>query len=440
MSLLILLALIGAPAAVLAFACVGASCDEAVAVQPEVPFCTLPGSSRTLLEAGYYKGRSPEVFGFAAGPDSVAFGDGQKATGAAPAWPNEQQERATDVSLTLWGAGVVPGPIQGKPGLEDIAPTLAAIAGFDRGNPSVRSGTPIEGAWKKADPRLLVMIALKNTGTVPAGGVAGELAQEGASGLATTGSLPVDSAASLTTIGTGGPPMQHGITGSLIRNENDQLVAAWSERAPTAVIAALGDDLDEKTGQRSVVGLVATDPTDRGLIGGNWYLDGDTDEFRVADPGRVGETFADVLRKGEYGKDAIPDLLGATIDAPNRRTIDRQLEQVVSALREAGAVGPSPSMPTTVVLVGTGAADRPTPDMTGKQVASQIGSALSAPVVETAVPGGLFLDQEVMTSEAITTGRVMKALKTVTIPGTDRKAMRDAYPGFSVSFSRFCDA
>ena len=440
MSLLTLLALIGAPAAVLSFACVGASCDEAVAVHPAVPFCTLPESSRALLEAGYYKGRSPEVFGFASGPDSVAFGDGQKAAGAAPEWPNEQQKQATDVSLTLWGEGVVPGPIQGKPGLEDIAPTLAAIAGFDRGNPSVRSGTAIEGTWRQADPRLLVMIALKNTGTVRGGGAAGELAQEGASGLATTGSLPVDSAASLATIGAGGPPMQHGITGSLIRNEEDQLVAAWSERAPTAVIAALGDDLDEKTGQRSVVGMVATDPTDRGLIGGNWYLDGDTDEFRVVDPGRVGETFTDVLRSGGYGEDDIPDLLGVTIEGPGRRTIDRELGLVVSALRAAGAVGPSPSMPTTVALVGTGAAGRPSPEMTGRQVASQIESALSAPVVETAVPGGLFLDQEVMTSKAITAGRVMKALKAVTIPGTDRKAMRDAYPGFSVSFSRFCDA
>ena len=152
------------------------------------------------------------------------------------------------------------------------------------------------------------------------------------------------------------------------------------------------------------------------------------------------ERFADVLRNGGYGKDDIPDLLGVTIEGPNRRAIDRELEQVVSALREAGAVGPSPSMPTTVALVGTGAAGKPTPEMTGKQVASQIDAALSAPVVETAVPGGLFLDQEVMTSEAITAGRVMKALKAVTIPGTDRKVMRDAYPGFSVSFSRFCDA
>ena len=304
----------------------------------------------------------------------------------------------------------------------------------------MRSGTPIEGAWKRANPGLMVMIAVKNTGVLPGKGITESLAQQGASGIATTGSLPIDSAASLTTIGAGGPPTEHGITGSLIRNEQDRLVEAWSERAPTAVIASLGDDLDEKTGQKAVVGMVATDPTDRGLIGGNWYLQGDSDQFRVVDPSRVGDAFTETLRSGGYGTDDVPDLLGVTIDGPNRRAIDRQLEQIMTALRDAGATGPSPSMPTTVVLVGTGAADRSKPEVTGAQVASQVDAAMGAQVVETAVPGGLFLDQAVMTSAAITTGQVMKALRTVTVPGTDRQVMQDAYPGFSVSFSKFCDA
>ena len=72
-----------------------------------------------------------------------------------------------------------------------------------------------------------------------------------ASTEATTGSLPLDPVAVLTTIGTGGPPSQHGITGGLIRDEGE-VIRPWSAGAPTSVIAALPDD------------LVAHDPSDEG--------------------------------------------------------------------------------------------------------------------------------------------------------------------------------
>lgn len=435
-SLLIVLLLIGAPAAALSFACAGASCDEPVAVTTDVPFCTLPESARSLLEAGYYKGRSPEVFAFAKAPDSVAGDDGGNADGASAVWPNPQSQRGTDVPLVMWGEGVVPGPIEGSPGLEQIAPTLAAIAGFERGNEDVRSGTPIEGVWKPANPTLLVMIAVKGM-FGPARGFAEPRGR--AIGTATTGSLPIDSTASLTTAGTGGLPDEHGITGSLIRDDEGRLVQAWGTDAPTSVIATLGDDLDDKSGQRALVGMVATAPTDRGLIGGNWYLDADRDDFEVAKPGKVGAAFAKMLLEGGYGTDETTDLIGVTIDATKERVLAAQVMQVEDALSRIEYHDIlMEGVPATVMMFGTGGENPLKHQATGEQVVSQVESALGAPVVETAVPGGLFLDRSATTSAEITAGQVMRALDGVTAPGSTDPLFLDAYPGFSVSFSRYC--
>ena len=71
-----------------------------------------------------------------------------------------------------------------------------------------------------------------------------------AAGLATAGSLPLDPTAVETTIGTGGLPSQHGITGTWVRNAQGRLVRAFGPGAPTPVIAALGDDLDQRDGRR----------------------------------------------------------------------------------------------------------------------------------------------------------------------------------------------
>lgn len=434
-SLLVVLLLIGAPGAALSFACAGASCDEPVAVTTEVPFCTLPGSARSLLEAGYYEGRSPEVFGFIAEPGAVAGGYGREGPGAASQWPSPELT-PTEVPLWLFGEGVRTGGIQGKPGLEDVAPTLAAIAGFERGNDEVRSGQPIEGAWERGRPRLLVMIVLKGQSAIDAPLFRRGI-PEGAAGIASVGSLPTDSAASLTTAGTGGLPSEHGVTGSLLRSDEGGLVEAWSADAETPVIATLGDDLDSKTGQRAVVGMIATDPTDRGLVGGNWYLDGDQDRFRVVRPGAVGKTFAGELRAGGYGQDDVVDLLGVTLEG-GQPQMNSQLSDILFTLVDTGSLGSKVSTPTTVAVFGTGEDLRGTPDMSGEEVVSQVESELDAPVVEAAVPGGLFLDREEMTRSEVTAGKVMRAMDAVAVPGTKARVFLDAYPGFSVSFSRYC--
>ena len=61
---------------------------------------------------------------------------------------------------------------------------------------------------------------------------------------AAVGSLPTDPAAVLATIGTGGTPSQHGITGTELRTEGGGVARAWSADAPESVITTVPDDLD----------------------------------------------------------------------------------------------------------------------------------------------------------------------------------------------------
>ena len=82
--------------------------------------------------------------------------------------------------------------------------------------------------------------------------------REGAGTIeAVTGSVPLDPAATLTTIGTGGLPSSHGITGSLVRDDDGTVRRAWSASGAGSVIATFADDLDAASGQRAAVGAVA---------------------------------------------------------------------------------------------------------------------------------------------------------------------------------------
>ena len=83
-------------------------------------------------------------------------------------------------------------------------------------------------------------------------------------GLATAGSLPLDPTAVESTIGTGGLPSQHGITGTWVRNTQGRLTRAFGPGAPPPVIASLGDDLDAATAGRAKIGLIRTTPGRRG--------------------------------------------------------------------------------------------------------------------------------------------------------------------------------
>lgn len=454
-ALLLALLLIGVPAVVLNIACVGQSCAQPVAAKATVPFCPLPDDLRTLLVNGFYKDRSPEVFAVARSAN-VEGGTGPNAAGAAPIWPYPGKRSLNEVPLILWGDGMKPGfELPAGTGLDQVAPTLASILGFDRGHPEVRAGTPIEGAWKAASPRLLLIIGLKGLGTVdltqlhePAdttryvfpGDYLRALFKQGASTLhSNTQSLPVDSAASLTTMGTGGLPAQHGIAGSLVRNDRGEVVQAWGKDSPTSVITTLADDLDYKMGNRPLVGMVATNASDRGLIGDGWYtLDTDTDPFVVASGAAEMAAVKRMLGSG-FGADATPDILGVTLDyrATKLQAAIDQLKEVIDAAMESSGGS------LTVAVAGTGEAVHTGGPLTGVtyagEVVSQVEAKVGAPgAVAAAVPGGLFLDQAILADEQMPAGQIVQALKSVTDPKTKQKLMLDAYPAFSVSFARYC--
>ena len=346
-------------------------------------------------------------------------------------WPRSPYEHATnDVPIVFFGYGVNPGRLPDGIGVDRIAPTIARVMGYDRPHPEIRSGVALTDAVH-ADARgpLVVEIVWRGAGTAafhPAG-----LPWLGSHDLrgawtftGTTGSLPVDPAAILTTIGTGGLPSQHGITGSVIRDVHGRPVPAWSAAAPTSIVATLGDDWDHATAGRARIGLVARSLVDRGLIGGTWFLARDRDDVEVGstDPARAVERLLDA----GYGADRTTDILGVVLSGTPDR-MDRDTGRIVEAvMRRVPA--------TTFVLTATGDADG---GVTRPDVAASVDRAVGGPVVARAVTGGLFLDRSVMAANDITSDDVVRAMDTMKAPN-GRPLFADAYPGFAISFSRYC--
>ena len=418
------MALVGAPAVALTAFCVGESCAPEDGVATAVPFCPLPADLRAGIEAGFRQGRSPDVMAATASTEVVTIVDGTPVS-----WPSTSPHDAR-VPIVFWGAGVSDAPLPDGIGLDQIAPTLASILSFDRPHPQVRAGVAVDGVASGQRPRLVVVIAMKGAGSAAFEAKRAtrrfmrDLTSEGAGTLeGSTGSLPLDPAASLTTIGTGALPTQHGITASFVRNDKGELTPAWGDDAPLSVVSTLAEDLDRHFGERSSIGLVARDASDRGLVGGSWYPEHDHDDVRVgADPlASVGS----MLDRG-FGADDTPDLIAVSLGGTAAKMI-RTTIAIDSLVRHA-------HVPATFVLAGTGQASTVT---TGSSIADDVDTAIGAPVVTAAVAGGLFLDQAVMAANDITSDDVVRAMDAMKAPdGTPLFA--DAYPGFAISFSRYC--
>jgi hypothetical protein len=245
------------------------------------------------------------------------------------------------------------------------------------------------------------------------------------------GSLPVDPAAQMATVGTGGLPREHGITGTVVRNDQGRLVRAWERGAPFSVISTLGDDLDALNGQRPRIGVVGTDPADQGAIGGNWYVDNDRDDVVLGPEPGSPESFARmaerVLRTG-YGADRTTDLMVVAIEG-SVEDMDDALAGLVETGREVAGDA------LTVVIAGTGSvrADDPFPVA---QVENRVEGAVGANVVEATALGGLFLNQEVLAQEGISRDGVLQAFRELQVDG--RPLFADAFPGLAVSLARYC--
>lgn len=353
-------------------------------------------------------------------------------------WPGSPYRTDENrVPIMFFGAGVRAGPLPATTSVDQIAPTIASLIDYDRPHPEVRSGVALAGAVNEGDmPRLVVEISWSGVGSdafTKNGTPWVDRRIEGADDVAstfraTTGSLPVDPAAVLTTIGTGGLPSQHGITGTLLRGLNGSAVRAWSREAPISIIGTLADDWDHATRQRARIGLVAPDPTDRGIIGGTWYLDRDQDDMvlSVSDPATA---VRGLLRSG-YGTDTITDILAVVLDGPPER-MDRATGQIVASVEQA--------VPdSTFVLTATGPTfSRTTQGTRAIELIQRLNSALGAPVIATATPGGLFLDPVTMAASDVTSDDVVRQMDALT-GGDGHPLFADAYPGFAVSFSRYC--
>lgn len=435
--LLVGLAALGIPAGVLRAVCAGETCDPAPA-PARIPFCPLPAGLKAHLVAGFREGRSPDVlavtrtFGVSSGA-----GDGAVMV----PWPSVSGGPSTDVPIALWGAGVNGSlPVPNGTGLDQIAPTLSEILGLRRPHPDVRSGAAIEGVANGERPRLVLEIAWKGVGSADlradreAWPFLRSLIHRGTGTLSgDTGSLPLDPAATLTTIGTGGLPSQHGITGTLLRNDSGGVVGAWGLGSPFSVITTLPDDLDKRFGERPLIGLVAPDIADRGIIGGNWYIGHDRDLLLVARGTDAVGAAERTLATG-FGRDEVPDVLAIVLRG-SIGSMDRWTREVVAAATRASGSS------VVVAVAGTGGTGplRNPVGPTVSEVVAQVEAGVTGGgnLVAGAVAGGLFLDQDVLAQGGISGDAAVQALLRVTGPnGTP--LMADAFQRFAVSFARYC--
>jgi hypothetical protein len=439
--LVIVLGTIGIPAAVLQAACVGRSCDAASDDGPRVPFCGLPSSLKRDIANGYREGRSPDVL--AVSRDVVITTD---VGGIAQPWPRLGGDADTRVPIAFWGRGIAAGAtVPDGTTLDAIAPTIAAALGFDRPFPEVRSGNAIGGVADGNRPDLVVIVAWKGVGGAELGLSEGDapfletMLRQGAGTLeGRTGSLPIDPAATMTTIGTGGLPSQHGITGSFVRNDRGDVVEAFGDGAPVTVIATLADDLDAPASgptpgpfdQRSVISLVETGPADRGMIGGTWYEGHDEDQI-VDARGNAAVAAARSLLATNVVDDA-PDVLAVALDG-SVRSMDRRTREIALAAER------SSDGSALVVVAGTGPAAPSATTVEDSVIRRAVEDAVpgSGPAIAATVPGGSFLDQGALERAQVTGQVAVDALLGVT---DDRggEMLADAFQGFAVSFARYC--
>lgn len=436
LSLVIVVAAVGTPAAVLRGLCIGHSCDEDASVASEVPFCSLPSDLRGPFAAGFEGElhRSPDILGVT-GSTRVTGGTAFDKDGPAPAWPSLDAPPGR-VPIVFSGTGVDPSAsLPEDMGLDDIAPTVAEILGFRRPNPQVRSGQVVESIASGERPRLVIEVALKNVGSPDIDAepqqwpdLRGLLDGGTSTVVGALDSVPVDTTAALTTIGTGGMPHQHGMIGALVRDNEGNIVRAWGPKSPVHIIATLPDDLDERLDQKPRIGLVRSSVSDTGLIGGSWYVDVDRDEI-VTERRDPASKVRRMIRSG-FGDDDVPDVIAVALEG-DAGEMDEQLGRIAMYAEEASA---------TLVVAGSGSIPEPDPDnIAADKLVRRLEKAVrgSDPAVAAAAPGGIYLDEETLVKGKVSEDDVLNAF--VDLEGTDGKPlMADAFPAIAVSFARYC--
>jgi hypothetical protein len=121
-------------------------------------------------------------------------------------------------------------------------------------------------------------------------------------------------------------------------------------------------------------------------------------------------------------------VLGGSIAAMDGRT-----REIVAAVRSSGATA-------TFAVTATGTLVRSGATIHASTIASQVDRSVGGPdpLVEAEVPGGLFLDQGVLAQRGLSSNAAVDAMLQMRSPSGDEKLFADAFPGFAVSFARYC--
>jgi hypothetical protein len=211
------------------------------------------------------------------------------------------------------------------------------------------------------------------------------------------------------------------------------VVAAWAAGAPTSVIATLPDDLDRAFSQRPLIGIVGSDPADRGIVGSGWYSERDRDDRVTAAGDQARLRAVARLLGNDYGRDDVPDVLAVVMEG-SVGSLDAELRRTVRAARSAttGQV--------LIVVTATGAWNAPG---SGQIEAADLERIVEAgiptdePLIQAVVPTGFYLDQRAMTAAGVT-GQIAQDAA-LAARGPDGSAIFvDAFQGFAVPFGRYC--
>jgi hypothetical protein len=451
-------ALLGLPAAALRAFCLGNACEVQAQSPSDTPFCSLPEEVRGLVARGSYEGRSPDIVAVT-GSTLVSGGDPFRGVESAPLWPSTSLIDTGRVPLVFVGTGVTSGAkIPVGTGLDDVSETISAMIDLRRPHPDVRSGEAIEGISSGEIPRLVLEVVWKGVDSdrlernPDAWPRLKSLMRSGAATMGgVAGSLPLDPAATLATIGTGALPNRHGITGTALRMDrtgysftteadgsSGEVVRAWTRGAPTSVVATLGDHLDEKLRQKPVVGLVGTDPADRGLIGRDWYPGGDRDPVVLLDPkasvGRQVDATRSLLSLEGFGKDSTTDLAGVVLSGTLSQ-LDSALPRLIRHAKDVSRGS------ATIVVTATGHSSTGDngPVVDADAIGRRLERAVDAPepVIEALVPGGVYLDQRVLARIKLSDDIVLSELSRMRSRTGDR-LMSDVFPAIAITFGRYC--
>jgi arylsulfatase A-like enzyme len=231
--------------------------------------CSLPPTWLDRIVRGYHPPRSGQI---AILPKTPAYmgtaGGGWSHSGP---WPYLE-----NVPVVFYGPGVIPkaGEVARQTTIADLAPTLAALMGFDF---ETEDGRVLnEVVVSKRRPRLVVVVVWDGGGWNTLRQWPNDwpnlarLMQRGVSYTnATVGSSPSVTPSIHTTLGTGVFPWRHGITGIPVRDEAGVVVDSFlkGESSRFIEVPTLAERWDEAQDNRALVGMVGYEPWHLGMIG-----------------------------------------------------------------------------------------------------------------------------------------------------------------------------